>query len=177
LAGERLRQQGFLVHTGELESLGLQAGGYDVVLMSEILEHIPKPRRALEEVHSLLRPGGALYLTTPNIGSLARRVLGSRWGVIAVPEHLHYFDLASLRRLLTSVGFEVAAISTEGMNPFDLWADLRSRGGRATVAASAEALRDLANTCGPASVAKSTLNALLGAVRLGDTLKALATKR
>lgn len=46
---------------------------FDVVLFSELIEHLGvNPVRALSEIHRVLRPGGALVLTTPNALSLER---------------------------------------------------------------------------------------------------------
>jgi 2-polyprenyl-3-methyl-5-hydroxy-6-metoxy-1,4-benzoquinol methylase len=43
----------------------LPPGGFDLVLCSEVIEHIPASARALAGIHRLLRPGGYLILSTP----------------------------------------------------------------------------------------------------------------
>jgi len=50
---------------------------FDVIVMSELIEHVPSPQRFLKRAEELLDAGGVLYLTTPNFGSLARRMLGA----------------------------------------------------------------------------------------------------
>jgi 2-polyprenyl-3-methyl-5-hydroxy-6-metoxy-1,4-benzoquinol methylase len=43
----------------------LPSDQFDLILCSEVIEHIPDPRGALEHMHRLLKPGGALVLSTP----------------------------------------------------------------------------------------------------------------
>ena len=96
VAADRLRAGGLVIHVGTLESLRAELGTYDVVVLSETIEHVRDPRGLLAGVPRLLRPGGALYLTTPHIDSLSRRVLGAAWRPIEVPEHLFYFNRRSM---------------------------------------------------------------------------------
>ena len=51
---------------GDLEELGIRGGEFDAVVLNEVLEHVPSDRRALEEVHRVLRPGGTLLVMSPN---------------------------------------------------------------------------------------------------------------
>lgn len=178
LAAERLRKEGLRIHVGDLDSLGLKEGTFDVIIMSEILEHLLEPRRVLEEAHRLLRSRGALYLTTPNVDSLSRHLLGAVWRVIEVPEHLFYFDHHSLRQLLTAVGFTPEKVWSEGVNPFELWSGLRParNSAAAQTATRTEGLRSLTLRSRTMAGAKVLVNAGLRVSGLGDTLKALATK-
>lgn len=78
----------------------------DVVVMIDVIEHLPDPRKALEQAAKLLKPGGLLYIVTPDIGSLSARLLrGSWWGLR--PAHIYYFDRGTMGRLLRDAGFEV----------------------------------------------------------------------
>lgn len=52
------------------EMQGVPSQGYETVLSSEVLEHIPRPDRALSEIHRVLAPGGTLILTVPFLGRL-----------------------------------------------------------------------------------------------------------
>jgi SAM-dependent methyltransferase len=49
---------------GDAQALGLADAAFDVVLCTEVLEHLPEPQRAVDEMFRVLRPGGTLLLTT-----------------------------------------------------------------------------------------------------------------
>lgn len=49
---------------GDAQVLGLADQSFDVVLCTEVLEHLPEPQRAIDEMHRVLTPGGTLLLTT-----------------------------------------------------------------------------------------------------------------
>jgi len=124
---ERLRAKGLVGHLGDIvEGRGLEALAppYDVVLMMEILEHLPDPGRALAHVRSLLAPDGALYATVPacdDVFTRARRCVGRRTRheqVMAIDEtHLHAFSAATLRELLEGSGFAVEDLRRVSMEP------------------------------------------------------------
>jgi len=87
---------------------------FDVVVMSELIEHVPSPQRFLKRAEALLDVDGVLYLTTPNFGSLARRLLGESWSVIH-PEHIGYFERSTLRKMV-SEKTELREIKIEANN-------------------------------------------------------------
>lgn len=94
------------VHEGTVYSLPGKAGRFDVVTMLDYIEHDPAPSRLLGRVSELLRPGGCLYITSPDISGPVARLLGSRWWGIN-PLHLYYFSPECIGRLLRRHGFEV----------------------------------------------------------------------
>jgi SAM-dependent methyltransferase len=94
-----------------LEDHELTPGGFRCVAICDVLEHLEDPGHALDEVHRLLEPGGAIYLTVPDAGSLLARAMGRRWWSV-LPMHLQYFTRASMRRLLNAHGFRVASERT-----------------------------------------------------------------
>lgn len=108
-AGELARKFGEgRAFRGEIEDAQFpdaKAGDFNVVTMCDYIEHVRDPRGVLERVRKMLAPGGMIAVTTPDAGSLSRKVLSSGWTHYKV-EHLHYFNRANLRRLLEDVGFE-----------------------------------------------------------------------
>jgi SAM-dependent methyltransferase len=107
-----------------VEELGLQVvdtpleethwpdASFDVVTLNSVIEHLNDPRRVLAEIRRLLRPGGALYVITPNVESLACRLLHERAATFDGRNHLVYFSASTLTRALTSERFRVEAIET-----------------------------------------------------------------
>jgi SAM-dependent methyltransferase len=49
---------------GDAQALGVRDASFDVVLCTEVLEHLPEPQRAIDEMFRVLVPGGRLLLTT-----------------------------------------------------------------------------------------------------------------
>src|SRR5215831_10665922 len=49
---------------GDAQALGIRDASFDVVLCTEVLEHLPEPQRAIDEMYRVLAPGGQLLLTT-----------------------------------------------------------------------------------------------------------------
>jgi SAM-dependent methyltransferase len=49
---------------GDAQQLGIRDASFDVVLCTEVLEHLPEPQRAVDEMFRVLVPGGQLLLTT-----------------------------------------------------------------------------------------------------------------
>jgi ubiquinone/menaquinone biosynthesis C-methylase UbiE len=104
-AREELRMP---VAEGLLGSAAMPDSAFDAVTFWEVIEHVPDPKAFLTEVARVLKPGGIVAFSTPDAGSVVARILGRRWlGWQKVPEHLFYFDLPTLRRLLLQCGFEV----------------------------------------------------------------------
>jgi SAM-dependent methyltransferase len=88
-------------------------GSLDVVVMIDVIEHLTDPKAAIKRAAQLLRPGGLLYLVTPDIDSASAWVLrGSWWGFR--PAHIYYFSVATMRRLLGEAGFDVVLSKSFG---------------------------------------------------------------
>ena len=51
---------------GDAQNLGFADDSFDLVISCETIEHLPDPRSALREMYRVTRPGGRLFLTTPN---------------------------------------------------------------------------------------------------------------
>ena len=125
----RARKQGLAVIRAEAEPGGLPiaSGQADVVIMSEVIEHLVDPDSVLEEVRRVLRPGGTLLLSTPNLAAWYNRgllALGvqpvftevSLRGVFGRPGsqvagHLRVFTRRALVGLLAASGFGAIRIS------------------------------------------------------------------
>ncbi|MBV9410086.1 MAG: class I SAM-dependent methyltransferase [Acidimicrobiia bacterium] len=110
-ASARARARGLDVRTAELDDHGQAPGSCRLVVMADVLEHLPDPGHALGVAHELLEPGGVLYLTVPDAGSTLARLLGRRWWSV-LPMHLQYFTRQSLSRLVGSSGFNVHSLRT-----------------------------------------------------------------
>jgi 2-polyprenyl-3-methyl-5-hydroxy-6-metoxy-1,4-benzoquinol methylase len=96
-----------------LEKARLEAGSFELVHASHLIEHLNEPGAFLNEARRLLAPSGILALTTPNADGFQARLLGSAWRS-AIYDHLYLFSVRSLTRLLEAHGFTVLRLVTWG---------------------------------------------------------------
>jgi SAM-dependent methyltransferase len=95
---------GDLDYRCDIKQIPVAAATFDVVLCTEVLEHVPEPIRAVQEFARLLKPRGKLLLTAP---------LGS--GLHQEPYHFYGgFTPHWYRRFLTEAGFEQIAVEANG---------------------------------------------------------------
>lgn len=101
-------QLGHVAHRGALDEVSLPEGAYDAVTMYDVIEHVPDPKENMRRVASLLKSGGIYELATPDVGSLPARLTGKRWiGYKLADEHVYYFSVKTLTRMLNETGFDV----------------------------------------------------------------------
>lgn len=92
----------------DVRDAGLPDRYFDACVLIEVAEHLPKPRQTFTEVFRVLKPGGVLYVTTPNFASFRSLLERQEWNPIIPTGHLYYFTAASLSRMLKSIGFRSA---------------------------------------------------------------------
>lgn len=111
-AVERCRQLGFEAEQGSLEQLPWDDENFDIVVMKHVLEHTPQPKQALREVARVLRPGGAVVITVPNLGYWKSLAFKRSYRYFRPDDlgrqHYVYYTKRTLAALLTAVGFSVA---------------------------------------------------------------------
>lgn len=105
LAVETARGRGLEVRPGGIEVLDGVRAAFDVITLSHVIEHVHEPLEMLRACYRLLKPGGFLWLETPNLDSLGHRVYGPAWRALEPPRHLVLFTWGSLERALEAAGF------------------------------------------------------------------------
>jgi len=114
-----------LVGDVETMELPLEPGSFDVVLLGDVIEHLRDPVAALARLRPLLRPGGRLVLSTPNVANWAIRLslLGGRWRYtdrgILDRTHTHLFTRSTLRETIEAAGYAVERIDFSAPVPGD----------------------------------------------------------
>ncbi|HEU4578197.1 MAG TPA: class I SAM-dependent methyltransferase [Polyangiaceae bacterium] len=91
----------------DLVQLGAARERVDVVIATEVIEHLPDPKAFLVQATRLLEPGGALILTTPNRSIYPLR---HAWDTDPPPIHLWWFSETSLRRLAWELGLSLSFV-------------------------------------------------------------------
>lgn len=109
---------------GDVEKMDLSSlGRYDAIIFGDVLEHLHNPGAVLTELTRLLKPGGKILLSLPNIANIWVRIsllVGrfnySRVGILD-ETHLRFFTLKTAKQLAADSGLDV--IST-GVTPIPL---------------------------------------------------------
>ena len=103
--------------------------GFDLVISSDVIEHLYRPSDLLEAAHSMLKPGGQLLLGTPYHGYVKNLVLAAtgkmdaHFSVLHDGGHIKFFSVRTLSQLLRSHGFGDLNFSYYGRAPW-LWKNM-----------------------------------------------------
>jgi SAM-dependent methyltransferase len=104
------------VITEPAEDFRCEPRSVDVVRMWDVIEHLTSPRKALTNIHEVLRPGGLVTLATTNFASLSRWVNGPEWVYLNGADHIVLFEPATITRMLALVGFTGIHVRTRSFN-------------------------------------------------------------
>lgn len=106
LSDDQVRDGGYgqIDYVSEITAIPVEAGSFDVVICTEVLEHVPDPIGAVREMGRVLKPGGTLLLTAP---------LGS--GIHQAPYHFYGgYTPFWYQRFLTEAKFDTIVVEANG---------------------------------------------------------------
>jgi SAM-dependent methyltransferase len=107
-AAEHGRRAGLHVLDGTADAATLQAvGPVDVIVLLDVIEHLPQPRETLELCRRQLNTGGIIVITTGDFGSPIAKLTGAKWRLMTPPQHLWFFTQESMRRLVDGLGLQL----------------------------------------------------------------------
>jgi len=95
------------IHNKVFAEVQLPKQTYDIVVMWNVLEHLSHPIQDLRKSWDLLKPGGLLVFSVPNLNSLGAKIFGRYWVGWELPRHLFLYPMNTLRSILTQIGFEL----------------------------------------------------------------------
>lgn len=171
-----LKDKGINTLKGKLTNESFEDELFDVIISSEVIEHINNPVEEMQQFHRLLRKGGLVYITTPNFNAIERFLLKGDYNIIEYPEHLCYYTPKTIHLLLTQSGFKKLKITTTGISIAQIKKSLKRKKKETTEnVASDEALREQLET-GYKRHIKSFINGLLNFFGIGNSLKAWYVK-
>ena len=140
-AAAHAQHAGLNVLHGAADAANFQRiGPVDVIVLFDVLEHLPQPREILALCRDHLNPGGIIVITTGDFGSPAARLTGARWRLMTPPQHLWFFTQASMQRLSAALGLALAHVDhpwkivPASLIVFQLRRILGLRGARTTTA-------------------------------------------
>lgn len=121
IAAQRARGLGVTVFERRVEALDpAELGLFDAVSFLDVLEHLETPIEALRRVRSVLRPGGYVLVSVPNVGfwPIVKDLLMGRFDYLPVgilcSTHLRFYTEQSLLALLQAAGFSVVTLRRQG---------------------------------------------------------------
>lgn len=101
------QKAGLAVQIGTLETVDLAPASFDVITICHVIEHLHDPLKAIQRMFALLKPGGQLWLATPNLEGAGHREFGRDWIHLDPPRHLILFTPDSITKALAQAGFSI----------------------------------------------------------------------
>lgn len=118
----------FLVYIGLFEKLPLKIDYYDAVVSFHVIEHSENPIEHLRKALEVVKPGGYIFLATPNANSWQHIIMKS-WSPNYSRAHLYLFSSKGLKRAFQSAGWEIVDISSfeDALETVSAWTTLGKR--------------------------------------------------
>lgn len=98
--------QGLTAYEGGIEYFSGKKELFDVITLNHVIEHVHDPIMVLKAAYTLLKPGGQLWLETPNIDSFGHGFFQTNWRGIETPRHLVIFNRHGISRAFAAAGFD-----------------------------------------------------------------------
>ena len=115
---------GVPIHIGSIQDNPFPHIKFDLIVLNQVIEHIPDPEAALNTLKNRLRPTGRIVLVFPNRNSFWQKISGVKWINWHIPYHLHHFNAKGFKSLVRKCGFEIIQQSTITPN---IWTLLQLR--------------------------------------------------
>ncbi|MGO4133798.1 class I SAM-dependent methyltransferase [Rhizobium brockwellii] len=115
------------VHIGNIYDVPFADQKFDLIVLNQVIEHVPDPLAMLAALKDRLTRGGRVVLAFPNTGSFHRKLWKERWINWHIPYHQNHFNRTSFALLARKSGYDVERIRTITPN---LWSVLQLRTSR-----------------------------------------------
>jgi len=94
------------IFEGTLEQAKFENEFFDVVALTDVIEHISDINSLVAEIRRILKPNGLVFVISPHTGSISHKILKTNWFQYKF-EHIIYFNLKSIKFLLNKYGFKI----------------------------------------------------------------------
>jgi 2-polyprenyl-3-methyl-5-hydroxy-6-metoxy-1,4-benzoquinol methylase len=102
------------LQTASAQELPFKDGVFNVVIIKHIVEHLPDPQKAINEIGRVTEPGGILILATPNLDSGLKPWKGDKWIGYQDPTHISLKHPAEWLDLIRSADFSPLKVFSDG---------------------------------------------------------------
>lgn len=108
-------------YKGNILNMSFGKEKFDIIVMWHVLEHITSPHELFKKINGLLKKGGILVLSTPNINGLGAKLSKTSWYHFDAPRHVFLYNQKSLNTLALINGFTLTLFVNPFFDfPFDL---------------------------------------------------------
>lgn len=83
---------------------------FDIITMWHVLEHVYDLRKDLNQITSLLKEDGVLFIAVPNMNSYDAKYYKKVWAAYDLPRHLYHFKKENIESLLQQFGFSLTKV-------------------------------------------------------------------
>lgn len=105
---------GSALQTASAQNLPFADGSFNVVIIKHIVEHLPHPEKAIDEIGRVTEKDGTLILATPNLGSLLKPWKGDQWIGYQDPTHISLKQPQEWLGMIQNAGFEFQRVFADG---------------------------------------------------------------
>jgi len=102
------------LQTASAQELPFTDNSFNVVIIKHIVEHLPDPQKAIQEIGRITEKGGTLILATPNLDSLLKPWKGDKWIGYQDPTHISLKRPAEWLSFIEAAGFTIRRIFADG---------------------------------------------------------------
>jgi len=102
------------LQTANAQEIPFAGDTFGVVIIKHIVEHLPDPEKAIEEIGRVTAPGGILILATPNLDSLLKPWKGEKWIGYQDPTHISLEPPSAWLDWIKRSGFSIKRVFADG---------------------------------------------------------------
>ena len=112
------------IFNGDLEDSPFKNICFDLIVLNQVIEHIPDPDILLKRLTNNLKKNGMIIISIPNVNSFWRFFFKEKWINWHVPYHLHHFKEKNFMRMLDKCSLEI--IKSKSITP-NIWSLMQIR--------------------------------------------------
>lgn len=94
------------IFNSNFDKADIPIDNFDIITMSDLLEHVKNPNKLFNKCYKILKPGGIIMIMTPDTDSLSARIMRKKWSQYKL-EHLFYFNLKSIKFLAKKYNLKI----------------------------------------------------------------------
>ena len=116
------KELGLKLHVGTLEDSPFKNIKFDLIILNQVLEHVPDPIHLIDKFKSMLSENGIIVISVPNVDSIYRKIFKFKWINWHIPYHIHHFNKETVSELFKRNGYKIIKVKTVTPN---LWTSLQ----------------------------------------------------